>query len=134
MIFPPAGNVARLATGRRLHTEILALGILTAILLVYGWPGKQESSMEPCGWRRVLFIGICAASLAGASMAHHSTAEFDYTKKATIKGIVKEVQWTNPHSFIQLLVDGSNGGPQVQWLGRDRLTRLNINMAGKRTA
>ena len=38
--------------------------------------------------------------------AHHSTAEFDYTKQVTIKGRVKEVQWTNPHSFIQLLVAG----------------------------
>jgi hypothetical protein len=67
-------------------------------------------------------------------MAHHSTAEFDYTKQATIKGIVKEVQWTNPHSFIQLLVDGSNGGPQVQWSVEIGSPSLNINTGWKKNS
>ena len=52
--------------------------------------------------------------------AHHSTAEFDYTKQVTIKGTVKEVQWTNPHSYIQLLADGE-GGRQDPVVGGDRL-------------
>ncbi len=54
------------------------------------------------------------ALVAVNATAHHSTAEFDYTKQVTIKGKVKEVQWTNPHSYIQLLVDDKDG-KQVQW-------------------
>ena len=34
----------------------------------------------------------------GLASAHHSIAEFDYTKNVSIEGIVKEVQWTNPHT------------------------------------
>ena len=47
---------------------------------------------------------IVLACVSRAAIAHHSTAEFDYTKQVTIKGTVKEVQWTNPHSYIQLIV------------------------------
>ena len=50
----------------------------------------------------------------GCRRAHHSTTEFDYTKQVTIKGTVKELQWTNPHSYIQLIVDGE-GGEKIQW-------------------
>ena len=57
-----------------------------------------------------------AALLASgeAAFAHHSTAEFDYTKTITIDGVVKEVQWTNPHSYLQLLSTGPDGA-LVQW-------------------
>ena len=50
-------------------------------------------------------IAVAVLTL-GTALAHHSTAEFDYTREVTIKGVVKEVQWTNPHSYIQMLVDG----------------------------
>jgi hypothetical protein len=43
-------------------------------------------------------LGIVTGATALLSMrfatAHHSTAEFDYTKQITIKGTVKEVQWS----------------------------------------
>ncbi|HEY5411421.1 MAG TPA: DUF6152 family protein [Caulobacteraceae bacterium] len=46
--------------------------------------------------------------------AHHSTAEFDYTKTIMVDGVVKEVQWTNPHSYLQVLTKPAEGAP-VQW-------------------
>jgi hypothetical protein len=63
---------------------------------------------------RAAVLPALLASLFSTAMAHHSTAEFDYTKTVTIKGTVKEVQWTNPHSFIQVLVPGKDG-KTVQW-------------------
>lgn len=42
---------------------------------------------------------LCAAP---AAYAHHSFAMFDANKTMTIKGTVKEFQWTNPHSWIAL--------------------------------
>jgi hypothetical protein len=60
---------------------------------------------------------IAAAGLLAApeaTRAHHSTAEFDYTKTITIEGAVKEVQWTNPHSYLQILTRGPDGAT-VQW-------------------
>lgn len=61
------------------------------------------------------------ASLAGAllcvataSFAHHSTAAYDQTKPMRLSGTVKEMQWTNPHSWIQIVVPGK-AGKTTEW-------------------
>jgi hypothetical protein len=36
--------------------------------------------------------------------SHHSFASFDVSKSISYKGVVKEIQWTNPHVWIQLTV------------------------------
>jgi hypothetical protein len=69
----------------------------------------------------------------GVATAHHSTAEFDYTKQITINGTVKEVQWTNPHSFIQLLVDDT-AGHKVQWSVEIGSPSLNINLGWRKNS
>lgn len=76
---------------------------------------------------------LLSAVFAAGAAAHHSTAEFDYTKQVTIKGKVKEVQWTNPHSYIQLLVPGGDG-KQVQWSVEIGSPSLNINMGWKKNS
>lgn len=73
------------------------------------------------------------AFLSTAALAHHSTAEFDYTKQVTIKGTVKEVQWTNPHSYIQLMTDGT-GSEKVQWSVEIGSPSLNINMGWRKSS
>lgn len=61
-----------------------------------------------------LAISVGALSLTpGISEAHHSTAEFDYSKTVVLHGKVKEVQWMNPHSYVQLLVVVD--GVPVEW-------------------
>jgi hypothetical protein len=89
--------------------------------------------MEPCTWRRGLVIGVFATFLVRIAPGHHSTAEFDYTKQVTIKGTVKEVQWTNPHSFIQLMVTG-NTDQLVQWSVEIGSPSLNINTGWKKNS
>jgi hypothetical protein len=74
---------------------------------------------------------IAAACFSAVAAAHHSTAEFDYTKQVTIQGAVKEVQWTNPHSYIQLMVDGERG-EKVQWSVEIGSPSLNINMGWRK--
>jgi hypothetical protein len=54
-------------------------------------------------------VAILAAGLAvgtAPAWAHHSFAMFDQTKQMTLEGTVREFQWTNPHSFIELDVPG----------------------------
>jgi len=46
--------------------------------------------------------------------AHHSTAMFDAAKEVVLNGTIKEFQYTNPHSWIQIMVPGS-GGAEVEW-------------------
>ena len=65
-------------------------------------------------------VALTAMTLVGAlafgatAWAHHSTAEFDYGKTIAVEGTVKEVQWTNPHSYLQILSKGPDGAV-VQW-------------------
>ena len=92
---------------------------------------KLEDEMKLIS-RRQRWMAIAAAVLTlGTALAHHSTAEFDYTKEVTIKGIVKEVQWTNPHSYIQLLVDGQPG-EKIQWSVEIGSPTLNINLGWRK--
>lgn len=52
-------------------------------------------------------IGMAAALAVVAAtpaFAHHSFAMFDSAKNVELEGTVKEFQWTNPHSWIQLTV------------------------------
>jgi len=62
-------------------------------------------------------LALIAATLglacAGAAMAHHSFAMFDQAKQVTLKGTVKEFQWTNPHAWIEVMVPNAQGGSEV---------------------
>lgn len=57
-----------------------------------------------------------AATLLGAmilaalpAFAHHSAAMFDSTRVVELTGTVKELQWTNPHIWIQVNVQNAAG-------------------------
>jgi hypothetical protein len=50
-----------------------------------------------------LACAICAIS--SAALAHHSFAMFDNSKKIDVKGTVKEIQWTNPHVWLEMVVN-----------------------------
>jgi hypothetical protein len=60
------------------------------------------------------FLGMAAMAFSGIGAAHHSFAMFDSTKEIVLTGVVKEFQWTNPHTFVQLVVPGPNG-KNVEW-------------------
>src|SRR5262245_16575183 len=55
-----------------------------------------------------------AMAFSGSVAAHHSFSMFDSTKEVLLTGVVKEFQWTNPHTFVQLVVPGP-GGKSVEW-------------------
>ena len=50
-----------------------------------------------------------ALAVATAAYAHHSFAMFDQSKQLSLKGTVREFQWTNPHAWIHLDVPGTDG-------------------------
>jgi hypothetical protein len=60
-----------------------------------------------------LFL-ICAATVPLHLQAHHSPAMFDGSKQLTLTGTVREFQFTNPHSYIQLIVKADDGAEQ-EW-------------------
>jgi hypothetical protein len=65
-----------------------------------------------------LHVAIVAAGLlapvSGTALAHHSFAMFDQGKETKLVGVIKEVQWTNPHIWLQVLVKDPSG-KDVEW-------------------
>jgi len=61
-------------------------------------------------------VVICALSLVlcGPALAHHAFAMFDTNREVLLDGTVKEFQWTNPHTWVQLLVKDPSG-KEVEW-------------------
>ena len=60
-----------------------------------------------------------AFSLAPLAQAHHSNSAFYVEKVITIKGVVKEFRWTNPHIWVILTVDDGKGN-KVDWKAEGR--------------
>jgi hypothetical protein len=56
-------------------------------------------------------FGITAALAlsCSAAVAHHSFAMFDLGKDYTVEAVVKEVQFTNPHVWLQIMVTDAKG-------------------------
>ena len=63
--------------------------------------------------KALLLAGI-AVAFAAPAFAHHSFAMFDAEKTVTMQGTVKEFEWTNPHSWIRMMV-ADQSGKQAQW-------------------
>jgi hypothetical protein len=65
----------------------------------------------------VVLIGVLCLLMAGSAAAHHSHAMFDARKQVTLVGTVKELDWSNPHCWIQLLVPNPNDpkAAPVEW-------------------
>ncbi|MFO1503151.1 MAG: DUF6152 family protein [Steroidobacteraceae bacterium] len=72
-------------------------------------------------------------TLALPAAAHHSTAMFDFSKTVEVKGTIKEFQWTNPHTWTKVDVQG--GGTATVEYGLEGMSPnyLSRNGWSKRT-
>lgn len=55
------------------------------------------------------FGAIYSVFSVSAALAHHSGTMFDSTREIEVAGTVHLFEWTNPHVFIEVMVDGPNG-------------------------
>jgi len=63
---------------------------------------------------KAYLIAAAVALVAAPAAAHHSFAMFDLTKDVAVSGTIKEVQFTNPHVWFQVMApDGT--GKDVEW-------------------
>jgi hypothetical protein len=67
---------------------------------------------------------LMTLTVAGA-FAHHSVLGFDSTHAITLRGVVTEVLWNNPHTYIVVMATSSANGerrkggsksPPARWL------------------
>ena len=64
--------------------------------------------------RQRLLLICLLTGIALPVLAHHSFSMFDEKKETVLKGEVKEFQWSNPHTWIQLNVTDESG-KVVEW-------------------
>jgi hypothetical protein len=60
-----------------------------------------------------LLVAVCM--WGGAASAHHSFAMFDAAQTKTLVGTVKQVQWTNSHIWVQIMVPDPKTGVAAEW-------------------
>jgi hypothetical protein len=65
--------------------------------------------------KAVSLTAIALAAFTTPAFAHHSFAMFDATKTVTLKGTVKEFEWTNPHSWLRITVSDEKTGKPALW-------------------
>jgi hypothetical protein len=63
--------------------------------------------------RIAMVLGMLGLIDSGQAQAHHSFSMFDTSREVEIKGVVKDFQWTNPHTWLVLEV--KNGDREVEW-------------------
>ena len=87
-------------------------------------------------------LAACAAlAVAPPALAHHSTAAFDMEKTIEITGTVEDFQWTNPHTWTNVKVEGSDEsagiygleGMSPNYLGRNGWTKSTLKPGDKLT-
>jgi hypothetical protein len=84
-----------------------------------------------CSRPKTLVIAIVVALATLPAMAHHSANMFDGQKEVTLTGVVKEFQYSNPHSWLLVDVKGPDGkvttwGFEAE--GPSSLTRAGIHL------
>ena len=76
-------------------------------------------------------VAACAVCFTMSASAHHSHGQYEETFK-DITGVVKEVHFVLPHSWVYIEVKDPKGEPQLWALeatGRTQLERAGVNKA-----
>jgi hypothetical protein len=84
---------------------------------------------------------VAAFAAAAPAIAHHSTAMFDFAKTIEITGTVQDFQWTNPHTWTNVTVEGGGDsagiygleGMSPNYLARNGWTKRTLNLGDKIT-
>jgi hypothetical protein len=82
--------------------------------------------------RSTLMTILLTAALALPTLAHHSLKGYDQTTVVTLRGIVTEIQWMNPHTSITLAVsnpDGTVFRRQIEMAAPNGLVRKGFDRA-----
>ncbi|MBI4887400.1 MAG: hypothetical protein HY824_09920 [Acidobacteria bacterium] len=88
----------------------------------------------------LLLAGLVLLAGNGRVLAHHSFgATYDSSQRVEVEGVVKEMVWRNPHSFLRLDVTDKDGATKtwaLEWgsisqLSGGQLTRTTLKPGDK---
>jgi hypothetical protein len=66
--------------------------------------------------KALIITAVATFAFGVPASAHHSFAMFDNEKSMTVQGQVKEFEWTNPHSWLRVMVMDQNTGKPLLWV------------------
>jgi hypothetical protein len=75
---------------------------------------------------RVLAIVLALVAAGTPLLAHHSWP-VSHDKLVTVKGVVVEFVWANPHPMMTLEVRNKDGAPEKWLIGGPAITRMEAN-------
>jgi hypothetical protein len=86
-------------------------------------------TIRSVGSRLILSLALTVAAFTDppAALAHHSFAMFDANQTSTATGTVKEVQWGNPHTWLEIIVVGDDKADKSLSLELNGLSGLRRN-------
>jgi len=67
-------------------------------------------------FKALIIAAVATLAFGVPASAHHSFAMFDNEKSMTVQGQVKEFEWTNPHSWLRVMVMDQNTGKPLLWV------------------
>ena len=59
-------------------------------------------------------LAAVVLAVAGTADAHHSAAIYDRANPVVLRGVIREMQWTNPHGWIEVL-GTTEGSKPTAW-------------------
>ena len=75
----------------------------------------------------VAFVVLCGLAATRPLAAHHSSSSYDMEHPLNLKGVITNVEWTNPHVFIFVNVKDDAGNVEewrVEGNSPNMLTRV----------
>ena len=63
----------------------------------------------------VAILAVAVVGMVGNAYGHHGNAAYD-TRTVTVKGVITEWKWTNPHTFLKFDAKDEKG-EVIHWVG-----------------
>lgn len=61
-------------------------------------------------------VALVCLLVSRPAFGHHGSAEYDTEHEVTVEGVVKQFEWTNPHTWLYVTV-ANDKGEIAEWAG-----------------
>jgi hypothetical protein len=68
-------------------------------------------------------VAALALLQSASALAHHSYVMFDFQRDVTLRGTVRQFQWSNPHVFIDMLNESDSTTWSIEMSSPSHLVR-----------